>query len=84
MEPRLITSKGATIRSSTGTQHGCRLSNPLFALLMNHIHEKIKDIPGLRATPFYWDDTALVGTPAALAAAAQIISDYSAKTGLKL
>ena len=52
MEPRLITSSGDTIRSSSGTQQGCRLSNPLFALLMNHIHEKIKHIPGLRTTLF--------------------------------
>ena len=28
MEPKLITSGGDTIRSSTGTQQGCRLSNP--------------------------------------------------------
>ena len=83
-EPRLRTSNGDVIRSSTGTQQGCRLSNPLFALLMNHIHEKIKDIPGLRTTLFYWDDTALIGTPAALATAAKIIADSWPETGLRL
>ena len=32
LEPNLITSSGKSIRSSSGTQQGCRLSNPLFAL----------------------------------------------------
>ena len=84
MEPRLITSSGDAIRSSSGTQQGCRLSNPLFALLMNYIHEKIKHIPGLRTTLFFWDDTALIGTPTALATAAKIISDSWPETGLRL
>ena len=84
MEPRLITSSGDAIRSSSGTQQGCRLSNPLFALLMNYIHEQIKHIPGLRTTLFYWDDTALIGTPTALATAAKIISDCCSETGLRL
>ena len=60
------------------------LSYPLFALLMNHIHEKIKDIPGLRTTLFYWDGTSLVGTSATLATAAKIISDCWPETGLRL
>ena len=83
-EPRLITSNGDVIRCATGTQQGCRLSNPLVALLMNIFHEKIKDIPGFRTTLFYWDDTALVGTPAALTTAAKIFSDCWRETGLRL
>ena len=83
-EQRLITSNGDVIRCATGTQQGCRLSNPLVALLMNIFHEKIKDIPGFRTTLFYWDDTTLVGTPAALTTAAKIFSDCWRETGLRL
>ena len=84
MEPRLLTTSGDVVRSSLGTQQGCGLSKPVFALLMQHIHEKIKDIPGLRTTLFFWDDTALVGTPSALATAAKIISECTSETGLRL
>ena len=51
---------------------------------MNYIHLKIKHIPGLRTTLSYWDDTALVGTPTALATAAKIISDCWPETGLRM
>ena len=84
MEPRLLTTSGDVVRSSSGTQQGCRLSNPLFALLMQHIHEKIKDISGLRTTLFFWDDTDLVGAPSALAIAAKIINECTPETGLRL
>ena len=65
--PHLITSRGDTVKSSTGTQQGCPLSNPLFALTMQYISQCIKDIPGLHAKQFFWDDTALVGTPEVVA-----------------
>ena len=84
MEPQLVTSRGDIIRSSSGTQQGCRLSNPLFALTMQYIGEKLQGIKGLRKTLFYWDDTALVGTPKALAQATKVLNDLAAETGLRL
>ena len=83
-EPNLITARGDTLKSSTGTQQGCPLSNPLFALTMQYISQNIKDIDGLHVKQFFWDDTALVGTPEAVAKAARMIQDLSSKTGLKL
>ena len=77
LHPRLWITPDDSIRSSEGTQQGCRLSNPLFALAMQYIIAKIKDIPGLRTVLCYWDDTALVGTPQALAKAAKIINDIA-------
>ena len=67
-EPHLITTAGDTVKSSTGTQQGYTLSNPLFALTMEYIAKKIV-IKGLRVKMFYWDDTAPVGTPEAVAKA---------------
>ena len=32
-ESLLVTTRGDTLKSSTGTQQGCTLSNPLFALM---------------------------------------------------
>ena len=84
MEPRLLTSSGDIVRSATGTQQGFCLSNPLLKLVMQHIYEKLKDIPGIRKTLFFRDDTALIGTPKALAAAAKIINGCSPRTGLRL
>ena len=40
LEPHLVTGGGDTVRSSTGTQQGCTLSNPLFALTMEYIAKK--------------------------------------------
>ena len=41
LQPLLITTSGDVIRSSTGTQQGFRLSNPLFALKMQFIAERL-------------------------------------------
>ena len=84
LEPCLVTSRGDVIRSSSGTQQGCPLSNPLFALTMQFIAEKLQTIDGLRKPLFFWDDTALVGTPEALAQAILIINDCASETGLRL
>ena len=83
LEPHLVTGGGHTIKSSTGTQQGCTLSNPLFALTMQYIAKKLV-INGLRVKQFYWDDTALVGTPEAIAKALEVIDSLSAETGLHL
>ena len=40
-EPHLITTGGDTVKSSTGTQQDCTLSNPLFALTMEYISKKL-------------------------------------------
>ena len=72
-ESHLVTTRGDTLKSSTGTQQGCTLSNPLFALTMEFISTKIKNIEGLRVHQFYWDDTALVGSAEAVAIAARTI-----------
>ena len=84
LQPRLVTNNGHVILSSTGTQQGCRLSNPLFALTMQHIAGLLENIEGFRKPLFFWDDTALVGTPEALEAAARIINQCSEETGLKI
>ena len=83
-EPLLVTTRGDTLKLSTGTQQGCSLSNPLFALAMEFIASKIKNIEGLQAKQFFWDDTALVGTPEAVAEAARRIQELSCETGLNL
>ena len=83
-EPLLLTTRGDSLKSSTGTQQGCTLSNPLFALAMEFISSKIKHIQELRLKQFYWDDTALVGTPEAVAKAVKIIQELSSETGLNL
>ena len=81
LEPHLVTVGGDTVRSSTGTQQGCTLSNPLFALTMQYIARKLV-INGLRVKQFYWDDTALVGTPEAVSKALEVICSLSVETGL--
>ena len=83
-EPHLVTTRGDTVKSSTGTQQGCTLSNPLFALTMEFFAQKIRKIGGLRVKQFFWDDSALVGTPAAVVIAAGIIQKLSPETGLNL
>ena len=82
-EPHLITTGGDIVKSSTGTQQGCTLSNPLFALTMEYIAKKIV-IKGLRVKMFYWDDTALVATPEAVAKAVETIRVLAEETGLQL
>ena len=84
LQPWLITTRGDVIRSSSGTQQGCRLSNPLFALTMQFIAEKLEGIDGLRKPLFFWDDTALVGTPEALARATNVLISCAEETGLRL
>ena len=84
LQPWLVTSRGDVIRSSTGTQQGCRLSNPLFALTMQWIGGKLKGVEGLRKPLFFWDDTALIGTPEALARATKILTNCADQTGLRL
>jgi len=76
-EPLLVTARGDNLKSSTGTQQGCSLSNPLFALTMEFIASEIKNIKGLQVNQFYWDDTALVKSPKAAAIAAKTIEDFS-------
>ena len=83
-ESHLVTTRGDTVKSSTGTQQGCSLSNPLFALTMEFFAQKLKHIEGLHINQFFWDDTALVGTPEAVAEAARTIQNLSAETGLHL
>ena len=83
-EPHLVTTHGDTVKSSTGTQQGCTLSNPLFALTMEFFAQKMRQIDGLQVKQFFWDDTALVGTPEAVATAARIIQNLSPETGLNL
>ena len=84
LQPWLVTVRGDVVRSSSGTQDGYRLSNPLFALTMQFIADKLKGVEGLRNPLFFMDDTALVGTPEALAKAIHIIANCTAETGLKL
>ena len=84
LKPWLRTTRGDVIHSSTGTQQGCRLSNPLFALTMQFIAERLKGIEGLRKPLFFWDDTALIGTPEALAKATEVLINCSDETGLRL
>ena len=83
-EPHLVTTSGDTLKSSTGTQQGCPLSNPLFAVTMEFFAQKLKHINGLQVKQFFLDDTALVGTPEAVAEAARIIQNLSSETGLHL
>ena len=83
LEPHLVTAGGDTVKSSTGTQQGCTLSNPLFALIMEYFAKKLV-IDGLRVKQFYWDDTALVGTPEAVSKALEVIRSLSTETGLNL
>ena len=83
LEPHLVTVGGDIVRSSTGTQQGCTLSNPLFALTMQYIAKKLV-INGLRVKQFYWDDKALVGTPEAISKAIEVICSLSGETGLHL
>ena len=84
LQPWLITPRGDVIRSSTGAQQGCRLSNPLFALTMQFIAGRLKGIKDLRKPLFFWDDTALIGTPEALARATKVLMDCADETGLRL
>ena len=51
---------------------------------MQFIADKLNGIDGLRPPLFFMDDTALVGTPEALAKATHIIANCTTETGLKL
>ena len=51
---------------------------------MEFISKKLKDVKDLTVKLFYWDDTALIGTPRAVACAARVIQDLSDSTGLHL
>ena len=51
---------------------------------MQFIGEKLTGIEGLRKPLFFWDDTALIGTPEALVRAAQILTNCAEETGLRL
>ena len=82
-EPQLITTSGDIVKSSTGTQQGCTLSNPLFALTMEYISKKLVS-KGLRVKLFFWDDTSLVGSPKAIAEAVETIRALYRVTGLQL
>ena len=84
LQPWLITTSGDVIRSSSGTQQGCRLSNPLFALTMQFIADKLKGIEGLHNQLFFMDDAALIGLPLALIKAITVINDCTEETGLRL
>ena len=79
-----MSTRGDKLKSSTGTQQGSTLSTPLFALTMEFIATKLKNIEGLHVQQFYWDDTALVGSPEAVAIAARVIQELSSETGLHL
>ena len=48
LEQGLITVRGDVVRSSSGTQQGWHLSNPLFTLTMQFIANKLLGIEGLR------------------------------------
>ena len=50
---------------------------------MEYISKKIVQ-NGLKAKLFYWHDTALVGTPEAIAEAVQTIRQLSEETGVHL
>ena len=50
---------------------------------MEYIAKKL-DIEGLAVKQFYWDDTALVGTPEAVCKAIEVIGALSTETGLHL
>ena len=81
-EPNLSTSNGKAVKSSTGTQQGCMMSNPLFALVIAWINRRIRQ-KGLK-TQFFWDDGALVGDPETIAVAAETIHGLNLETGLNL
>ena len=82
-EPDLVTQRGDLVKSSSGTQQGCGLSNPLFALLIRWINARLQH-KGLMLKLYYWDDAALVGTPEAVAWAAKQIERMETETDLKL
>ena len=84
LQPWLITVRRDIVRSSSGTQQGCRLFNPIFALTIQFIADKLKGIEGLCNHLFFMDDTALVGTPAALAKTTHIIANCIAEISLRL
>ena len=82
-ESHLVTSRGDTVLSSSGTQQGCALSNILFALVMQYLHLNTGSL-GLRRDMCYWDDAVLVGEVDAVAAVSQMLSELESKTGLRL
>ena len=50
---------------------------------MEYISKKLV-VKGLKAKVFYWDDTALVGSPEAIAKAVEMIRLLKGETGLEL
>ena len=79
-----MTNKGHKIRSSIGTQKGCRLSKPLLALIMKYLPALLDNIDGLQKPIFYVDDTAPVGTPKSPIVTALIINQCRKETDLML
>ena len=55
-EPLLVTTRADTLKSSTGTKEGFTLSNHLFALTIEYIASKIKNIGRLGVKLFFWDE----------------------------
>ena len=82
-ESDLITQGDNVVKSSSGVQQGCPLANPLFALVMKYIMDRLRSA-NLDVKMSFWDDGVLVGSPEATAMAARIIQDLEKETGLSI
>ena len=51
---------------------------------MEFLSKKLQSIHGLHKPLFFWDDTALIGTPAALSQAIKMLNECASITGLHL
>ena len=72
------------VQSQSGVQQGDPLGPLLFSLVVKGLTETVRDLPGVDLSVWYLDDGTLMGSPAAVAKAFEVLKSESLKLGLSV